>query len=143
MSNTHKAFGSMKVDQQGNTIKNALTQVTAIEKWLGVCLNSNSLDKIEIKKLFSSISEKLIIKIKENEVNIVSWICSFESFNMEILFKIEDFFINIELSCKEFSICSFLQEWIYLFYRLKEYIDHDGISIPSFDYTNFDKSGIR
>lgn len=139
MIKTHIAFGSVLVKKEKVPFKQALSNINDLHIWLGMSIDSVDTKKFIVRKVFSENFDLLIKIVSKTSI---MWKCSFNHYVISFIFKIQSHKLAIEINCEQYSLQTFIQDWIYLFYRLKEYIETGEILLPGFDYTQTDKKNI-
>ncbi len=138
MINTHVTIGSINVSKEIIPLQQALTKIEDIKNWLGRHIISIE-GKLSVEKVFSN---NFLLEITQLSFSNIKWICTFSGFTIQIMFTIQKIKTDIKMICEQFSLQTFIQEWIYLFYRLKEYIELGSLQLPEFDYKTYENKHI-
>ena len=142
MFRSHTTYGSLKVTKEVNSLYDSLTDLNHLQKWLSKHVSMIDHHEILVPKLFSFDSKIWKLSITQEKKSHTIWTCHFNEFEIIVIFTISPCSLSIELKCNEFSINTFIQEWTYMFYRLKDYVENGKSIIPSFDYSIFDPKSL-
>ena len=77
-----------------------------------------------------------------NDNEKIHWKCVYKQLKMNVIFTINKPIINIDLYIEKLNGITWLQEWIYIFYRLQEYIEYGRVILPELEFMNYDKKSL-
>lgn len=139
MIKTHTAFGLVTINNERISFKRALSSMSDLHIWLGNNIEVTDDNKFIVKEVFS---ENFYLQIETASNTSITWKCSFNHYNISFVFKIQSRKLEIEINCEQYSLQTFIQDWIYLFYRLREYVEQGEMQLPVFDYNQKDDKNI-
>ena len=136
-------FGFIKLEQERINIYDALTKAEYIRKWFGKEIIEKGEKTIILKERLLNEIDNLTITKEKDEKNAVIWHCVSNEINFTIFFTIEKKKIHVEIISDQKSIVIYLQDWIYIFYRLKELIESEHVNLPNLEYENSQKKPLQ
>lgn len=136
MTSTNIAYGSLEVTNTTVPILKALTDDKSIRSWLSY----RPLTLHDYEKVLSqeSAQEQVHFEIsikKESDASVI-WYCNQNDLKITIHFKIKTKFLEVRLECLNYSILTFLQEWIYRLYRFQDFVENGTVTIPELQYSS-------
>ena len=141
MKSSNHLLGTLKFKNEFLPIETLLTSIEHIEKILGKRISLTATKTMVIEDQLLNDIPNLTLTIK-NEHNQIHWICVYKQLKFNFIFTISKPIIKIEFYTEKFNSNTWLQEWVYIFYRLQEYIEYGRIILPKLEYTSFDVKSI-
>lgn len=133
--------GTLKLKAEYVPLVDALTKINHIENILGKRLSLTSSKTIVVEEQLLTDIPNLILAINQQN-NQIMWLFAYKDLKFNITFTIDKSHVEINIYSQKYKIITYLQEWVYIFYRLQEYIEFGIITLPDLEYTEFNQKSI-